>query len=150
MGVVVNRCINYSLGDVFTQLGLPMTDLNHMETLVYAGGPVSPEAGLVVHNDIETVWDSSLFIGDSLALTTSRDILVAMASGLGPDHAILCLGYAGWGPGQLESEIQCNTWFSTPVDCGLVFSQDVDSKWQNAAKLLGFDLHHLSSEVGHA
>ena len=150
MGIVVNRAISRSLGEIFLDLSMPINDLSVMTMPVYDGGPVQQEVGFVIHNGKETDWDSSISISPSLCLTTSRDILVAMASGSGPEKAVLGLGYAGWGPGQLEEEIKNNSWFSAPADAGIVFEESMANKWNDAAKLLGIDYLQLSSQVGHA
>ncbi|CAJ2376576.1 MAG: YqgE/AlgH family protein [Gammaproteobacteria bacterium] len=152
VGVIVNRLTDHRLGDIFDQLALPVSDLQNTDKPVFDGGPVSPELGLVIHDACgdSTRWDSSLEIGGGLWLTSSRDILSAIARGDGPDNAIMILGYAGWGPGQLESEIRQNSWFHTPADHEIIFNTRIDQKWQQAAKLLGIDFAQMSGEVGHA
>ena len=152
IGVVINRLTNYRLGDVFGELSLPVSSLDHTDQPVFAGGPLSPELGMVIHADPKTShrWEYSMEIGGGLWLTSSRDILGAIASGQGPDNALMFLGYAGWGPGQLEKEMQLNSWFNTPADHSIIFNTQVDQKWHQAGKLLGIDYAQLSSEVGHA
>jgi len=105
IGVIINRLTDHRLGDIFEQLALPVSNLERAEQPVFEGGPVNPELGLVIHAGGEGKWESSLEIGGGLWLTSSRDILGAIARGEGPAHAIMILGYAGWGPGQLESEM---------------------------------------------
>ena len=100
MGVVVNRASEYTLGEVLQQMGLDSDDDALLSQVVLAGGPVHPERGFVLH-DGDRMWDSTLAIAPALFLTTSRDILEAMARGDGPAHAIVALGCAGWGSGQL-------------------------------------------------
>ena len=95
-------------------------------------------------------WESSISIDKNLYLTSSRDILNDMASGKGPTSAILSLGYAGWGPGQLESEIRSNSWLTTPVDQKILFSRNVEDKWRLAAQLIGIDISQISGQFGHA
>jgi len=152
IGVIVNRLTDHCLGDIFEQLSLPVSSLEHAEQPVFQGGPVNPELGLVIHADRESGsrWESSMEIGGGLWLTSSRDILGAIAHGQGPANAIMILGYAGWGPGQLESEIRQNSWFNTPADHSIIFDTRIDRKWHQAAKLLGIDYSRLSTEVGHA
>ncbi len=152
IGVIINRLTNHRMGDIFAQLSLPVSSLERTEQPVFEGGPVSPELGLVVHADPdnEERWDSSLEIGGGLWLTSSQDILGAIAHGRGPTDAIMILGYAGWGPGQLEFEIRQNSWFNAPADHGIIFDTRIEQKWHQAAKLLGIDYAQLSSEVGHA
>jgi len=150
MGIVVNRLADQQLSDIFNQLSLPIASLAHINSPVYLGGPVHQEVGIVVHNGNDASWESSLCIGDQLCLTTSKDILSSMAQGQGPERAILSLGYAGWGPGQLENEIKNNFWFSTPADMDIIFCKEVEHKWNQAASLLGIDTTKLSTHVGHA
>ena len=152
IGVVINRLTGHRLADIFNQLSLPISNLDHTDQPVFEGGPVYPELGLVIHDSegIESDWESSLEIGGGLWLTSSRDILSAIASGHGPGNAIMSLGYAGWGPGQLEFEIQQNSWFNTPADHSIIFNTRIDQKWHQAAQLLGIDYSRLSTEVGHA
>ncbi len=152
IGVIVNRLTDHRLGDVFDQLSLPVSSLNRIEQPVFEGGPISPELGLVVHADKKSNnrWESSLEIGGGLWLTSSRDILGAIAGGRGPANAMMILGYAGWGPGQLEFEIKQNSWFHAPADHSIIFNTRIDHKWHQAAELLGIDYAQLSTEVGHA
>ncbi len=116
---------------------------------VYYGGPVQMERGFILHEEIGD-WDSTLKVSDQTALTTSRDILEAMARNAGPDRALLALGYAGWGEGQLEREITENAWLHLPADNELMFSTPVHQRWEEAAALLGVDLSLLSTDAGHA
>ena len=170
IGVIINRLTGHRLGDIFAQLSLPVSSLDHTDQPVFEGGPVSPELGLVIHADKQehaeehaqedaqeqanqkspARWESSLEIGGGLWLTSSRDILGAIAGGRGPANAIMILGYAGWGPGQLEFEIRQNSWFHAPADHSIIFNTEIDHKWRHAAKLLGIDHTQLSTEVGHA
>ena len=152
IGVVINRLTEHRLKDIFAQLSLPVSSLNHTDQPVFEGGPVHPELGLVIHagEGDENRWESSMEIGGGLWLTGSRDILGAIAHGRGPGNAIMSLGYAGWGPGQLEMEIQQNFWFNAPADHAIIFDTRIDRKWHRAAQLLGIDASQLSTEVGHA
>lgn len=151
IGVIINRLTEHRLGDIFDHLSLPVFNLENTVQPVFQGGPINPEMGLVIHSSgNKRNWESSLEIGGGLWLTSSRDILGAIARGQGPDNAIMILGYAGWGPGQLEAEIQQNSWFNVPADHSLIFSSQIEQKWQQAAKLLGIDYLQLSSQVGHA
>ena len=138
------------MADIFSELSIEVGSLHSTDIPVFAGGPVSPEVGLVVHNDNINEWESSIGITDNLILTSSRDILEALANGKGPERALMTLGYAGWSAGQLEQEIIDNAWFSAPVDLDLIFDMVVEEKWQRSAALLGINLHSLSSQIGHA
>jgi len=151
IGVIINRLTEHRMVDIFDQLSLPVSDLQHTDQPVFDGGPVSPELGLVIHAGGDAKrWESSLEIGGGLWLTSSRDILGAIARGKGPENAIMILGYAGWGPGQLESELRENSWFHTPADHTLIFNTSIEQKWLQAAKLLGVDYAQMSPNVGNA
>lgn len=149
MGVVVNRPSEYTLGDVFEQMGIGSDDEALRAQVVLAGGPVHPERGFVVH-DGGGEWDSTLPIADNLHVTTSRDILEAMARGTGPAHALVALGCAGWGAGQLEQELTEDSWLTAPADAELLFSVPLDARWQAAAGLIGVDMSRMADYSGHA
>ncbi|GAA4860808.1 YqgE/AlgH family protein [Luteimonas vadosa] len=149
MGIVVNRTSEYRLGDVFEQMDIPCQDDALREQSVLAGGPVHPERGFVVH-DGDRQWDSSLPIADGLFVTTSRDVLEAMAGGDGPARALVALGCAGWGAGQLEYELTENTWLTVPADAELLFATPLEGRWQAAAGRLGVDMMHVADYSGHA
>ncbi len=149
MGIVVNRPSEYTLGEVLGQMGLEGGDEAMRAQPVLAGGPVHPERGFVLH-DGGMQWDSTLAITDQLFLTTSRDILEAMARGEGPDNAIVALGCAGWGSGQLEHELTENDWLTAPADAELLFEVPLDARWQAAAGRIGVDFAHLADYAGHA
>lgn len=151
LGVVVNRLSQHTLSEVFNQLEIPVNDPASASAPVFQGGPVHQEYGLVVHSrEAEREWQSTMPISESLCLTSSRDILVDIAAGNGPSQAILSLGYAGWGPGQLEQEIMQNAWISTPVEERILFDSQINLKWNRAASLIGMDFNKLSNQVGHA
>lgn len=149
MGVVVNRASEYTLGDVFEQMGIDGGSVALREQAVLAGGPVHPERGFVIH-DGERGWDSSLAIADGLYVTTSRDVLEAIASGEGPAHATVALGCAGWGAGQLEYELTENSWLTVPADADLLFATPLEARWQAAAGRLGVDMTLVADRAGHA
>ena len=150
MGVVVNRASDYTLGEVLRQMGIESDDPALLEQRVLAGGPVHPERGFVLH-DGEREWDSSLTVADGLQVTTSRDILEAMAAGQGPAHAMVALGCAGWGAGQLEFELGENTWLTAPTDPSLLFELPLERRWQTAAGRIGVDdMFRLADYSGHA
>lgn len=149
MGVVVNRASEYTLGEVLGQMGVDGGSDELRAQQVLAGGPVHPERGFVLH-DGGLRWDSTMAITDNLFLTTSRDILDAMASGEGPANAIVALGCAGWGVGQLDQEIADNDWLTAPADADLLFALPLDARWQAAAGRIGVDFAHLADYAGHA
>ena len=149
MGVIVNRASEYTLGEVLRQMNLASQDPRLDDQVVLAGGPVHPERGFVLH-DSARAWESTLEVADGLFLTTSRDILEAMAAGEGPAHAVVALGCAGWGAGQLEYELGENTWLTAPVDPELLFELPLERRWQTAAGRIGVDLFMLADYSGHA
>ena len=149
LGLVINRPLNLSLGQLLEHLQIT-TDRSSVATMpVYSGGPVQPEQGFVLHNPVGH-WSTTLRITEQIGITTSRDILQATAEGQGPTHLLVALGYAGWGPGQLERELVENTWLSTPADFDLLFHTPSERRWLAAAALLGIDLNLLSTDAGHA
>ncbi|MCF6217342.1 MAG: YqgE/AlgH family protein [Gammaproteobacteria bacterium] len=116
---------------------------------VYLGGPVEPEHGFVLHTP-QGEWSASLKLTDDLMLTTSSDIISAIATGEGPDQYLVMLGYAGWGGEQLEHEMAQNAWLNVPADMAPLWGEPAEKRWQKAAALLGVDLSRLSPDVGHA
>ena len=149
LGIVINRTIDLTVGDVLSQMNIEGQASNKSNAPVHYGGPVQIERGFILHEDIGE-WDSTLKISALTGLTTSRDILEAMANNSGPRRALLALGYAGWGAGQLEREISENAWLNWPADNELIFSTPVEERWSKAAGLLGVDLSLLSTDAGHA
>lgn len=149
MGVVVNRASEYTLGEVFRQMGIESDDTGLCARPVIAGGPVHPERGFVLH-DGDHGWDSSLAIADGLFVTTSRDVLEALARGEGPASATVALGCAGWGAGQLEHELVENSWLTAPADPELLFALPLESRWQAAAGRIGVDMARVADYSGHA
>ena len=149
MGVVINRASEYNLGDVLAQMNLEARDPALANQIVLSGGPVHPERGFVLH-DGGRQWDSTLTIGQGLALTTSRDILEALAEGEGPEHVVVALGCAGWGAGQLEYELGENSWLTAPADTELLFALPLEQRWQAAGGRIGVDITRVTDYSGHA
>jgi putative transcriptional regulator len=149
MGLVVNRLIDsLSFDSLVEQLGLDAGETS-VDLPVHFGGPVESSRGFVLHS-ADYVQDSTLVIEDGIALTATIDVLKAIARGDGPRERVLALGYAGWGAGQLDAEIQANGWLMVPADHDLVFGVDNEHKWHRAIAKIGVDLSLLSSEAGHA
>ena len=149
MGVVINRASEYTLGEVFRQMGIDSDDAGLNARPVLAGGPVHPERGFVLH-DGGREWDSTLAIADGLYVTTSRDVLEAMARGEGPRQALVALGCAGWGAGQMEQEVVDDSWLLVPAMREVLFDLPLDQRWQAAAGSIGVDLAHYAGQSGHA
>jgi putative transcriptional regulator len=149
MGLVVNKAINtISFPDLLRQLHIEPSAPSE-GILVHSGGPVETGRGFVLHSD-DYRQDATLLIRDGIALTATVDVLRAIAAGGGPRRRLLALGYAGWAPGQLDAEIQANGWLVCDPDEDLVFSGDLDHKWDRAVHKIGIDPSKLSSTAGHA
>ena len=149
MGLVVNRLVDHiNFPDLLEQLNIEM-DSPAQQIRVHFGGPVESTRGFVLHS-ADYIQNTSLLVGGEFALTASVNVLKAIAEGDGPRHSLLALGYAGWGPGQLDQEIQSNAWLTAPADEDIVFGNDLDAKWRQAVETLGIDITLLSGEAGHA
>jgi putative transcriptional regulator len=149
MGLVVNRRVgSITFDELLQQLGIGPNRRND-EIRVHFGGPVEQGRGFVLHS-ADYNQSGTMRVDDQVALTATLDILKAMAAGGGPRRSLLALGYAGWGPGQLDAEIQANGWLSVPADEELVFDADLDHKWQRAIGKIGVDFSKLSGDAGHA
>jgi putative transcriptional regulator len=149
LGIVINRALPMNLGDVFEQLGLSSNDLVLARQPVLRGGPVQTDRGFVLHSPAGE-WESTLPFSERLHLTTSRDILQAIAEGNGPSNAIVALGYAGWDAGQLDDEMARNAWLNVSADEKLLFETPLDDRWREAGRLLGVNLMQMSGEAGRA
>jgi putative transcriptional regulator len=149
MGITINRPLDLVLEEVLQQMQLEATTEAIANTVVYQGGPVQIDRGFVLHNP-RSGWDSSISISQHIDMTTSRDVLKAIAEGEGPEDCLIALGYSGWGAGQLENEIRQNAWLSGPANSDIIFRTPVHQRWEMAARALGVDLDLISSDVGHA
>ncbi len=164
LGLIINRPLDIRVSDIFSQMAQgeagddshdsddagskPAVTIEN-DQHVLLGGPVHQERGFVLHRPFGD-WDNTLRLSDTLGLTTSRDILDAIAAGNGPDDELIALGCAGWGAGQLEQELSENAWLSVPATEELIFETPFDERWAASARLLGVDLTSLSREAGHA
>jgi len=149
IGITINRLSDYSLGEIFSQLHLECADETIRNMPVLEGGPVAPDRGFVLHSPQEG-YESSMAVGPDIMVTTSRDVLVAIAQGGGPEKYIIALGYAGWGGGQLEGELRENAWLSVMADSDIVFDMPVPSRFDGALGRLGVEVDRLHSDIGHA
>lgn len=157
MGLIVNqRADHISTSDLLDKLSIkPRASSDRAAAGINAlpiqiGGPVETGRGFVLHSADYHMEDSTLTIESGVCLTATIDILRAIANGRGPERALLALGYSGWSPGQLETEIQANGWLNCPADPDIIFDDDFDSKYARALRKLGVDLSHLVNEAGHA
>ena len=149
MGLVINRLIeSLSFPDLLAQLGIESVGIGD-QIKIHFGGPVESSRGFVLHSS-DYRRDATLVVDEQVALTATVDILKAIAAGGGPRHSLLALGYAGWGPGQLDDEIKANGWLHVSADDDLVFGEDMDAKWERAMAKLGIDPRMLSDSAGHA
>src|ERR1700733_46611 len=154
--LIAMPAMNINFSDLLVKLDvIPAADIIRLPSRagvvkVMRGGPVETERGFVLHSADFFIENSTLPIDDGICLTATLDILKAIARGDGPASAILALGYAGWAPGQLESEIQGNGWLHCAPDSDLIFGTDIGGKYDKALKKIGIDLGMLSSEAGHA
>ncbi|MHB8623300.1 MAG: YqgE/AlgH family protein [Sulfuricaulis sp.] len=149
MGIVINRVTDLHLSDIFEQLNIQPDQATNSGSAVYLGGPVQNNRGFVLHEPLGN-WESTLTVTDKFGVSTSRDILEAIARNRGPEKFLVALGYAGWGSGQLEREISENSWLSGPASRDIIFDLPVEQRWKAAAQLVGVDLATFSGEAGHA
>jgi putative transcriptional regulator len=149
MGIVINRPLDLNLAEVLGHMAIDVDNEDVNDMMVLQGGPMQRDRGFVIHEPAGE-WDAVLAVGTEIGVATSRDILTAVAHGNGPDRAVVALGYAGWGAGQLEREVQQNAWLSGPADSSIIFDLPYDERYASAARLLGVELDRLSGEVGHA
>ncbi len=149
MGLVINRLVgSITFPDLLRQLGIDVQCMSE-EIRVHSGGPVESGRGFVLHSG-DYRHDTTLQVATEMALTATMDILQDIAVGQGPRRSLLALGYAGWGPGQLDAEIQANGWLNVAADEDLIFSEDLDKKWERAIAKLGIDIAWLSTDSGRA
>ncbi|MCL5801520.1 MAG: YqgE/AlgH family protein [Gammaproteobacteria bacterium] len=152
MGIVINRPLDIRLGEILRQVNIEGGDDEIANEPVCMGGPVQYERIFILHQPL-LHWESTLPITDTLGLSTSRDILTAIARREFPGQALVALGYAGWGPGQLEEELAQNAWLNGQAQgatARILFETPYEKRWSEAAALLGVDISNLSGEVGHA
>jgi putative transcriptional regulator len=149
MGLVVNRLVgSLTFPDLLQQLNIDSQGKGE-HIRIRSGGPVETGRGFVLHST-DYVDDATLKVGDTVGLTATIDILKDIASGSGPRRSILALGYAGWGPGQLDQELQANAWLTVPADEELIFDDALNDKWERSLNKIGVDFTFLTADTGHA
>ena len=149
MGLAINKPADVPMSRVFDELELHYPeDLGKQPLLV--GGPVQQERGFVTHRAATKQWESTMYVTPDICITASRDIIADMAQAMGPASGYVTLGYAGWGPGQLEQELADNSWLVSEADTSILFDTPFDERLQATATKLGFDLSRMSSQAGHA
>ena len=150
LGLVINRPTDIDLEALFNRIDLKLEIEPLPHVPVYFGGPVQTERGFVLHDATESTYTSSMQVPGGLEMTTSKDVLEAVASGKGPQRFLLTLGHAGWGAGQLEDEISKNGWLTVQADPKIVFDVPAEERFEAALALLGISSSMLSGEAGHA
>jgi putative transcriptional regulator len=153
LGLVINKPIDIKLKRLFEKVELELDREDLADTPVFFGGPVQTERGFVLHDRLGeegSHYNSTLSIPGGLEMTTSKDVLEALAHGAGPKRVLITLGYAGWGAGQLEDELSRNGWLNVNADPGIIFDTPVEQRYERALSLLGIDRGMLSHEAGHA
>jgi len=155
MGLVINRPTDLDIGALFEKIEVKLEVEPISDQPVYFGGPVQIERGFVLHEPTtEVAYSSSLTVPGGLTMTTSKDVLEAVATGSGPNKFLMTLGYAGWSAGQLEEEVAFNGWINVPLSqkqmIEIIFNTPSSQRYERTVSLLGFDPSHLSCEAGHA
>lgn len=149
MGLIVNHPLDMDVSEILEQLELD-NRAAIPEEAIYAGGPVHTDRGFVLHRRDTQSWEASLLVNNDMAVTTSLDILEAIAEQRGPKEHLIALGYAGWGPGQLEEELTDNAWLSLPADPKILFEIPAEERIDAALATLGINFAQLGSDSGHA
>ncbi|SDI93504.1 YqgE/AlgH family protein [Billgrantia gudaonensis] len=150
MGVIVNRPLDITLDALFEQLELGGEESPHRNAPVYYGGPTHKDRGFILHRGDSDAWDSSIQVSEEIALTTSMDMLQALAQGRGPEQFLICLGCAGWEAGQLEHELKENAWLTVEGRPEILFEVPAEQRLSAAAGILGVDLSLMTREAGHS
>ena len=159
MGLIINKPVDISMRLLFDKVELPLRREDLMNNAVSHGGPLQTERGFVLHDPIRmdkpledgsSVYASTLVVPGGLEMTTSRDVLEALSSGVGPRRVLITLGYASWGEGQLESELGENTWLTVPASADVIFEVPMSERYDRALDLLGLKSWMLSPDAGHA
>jgi len=148
MGIIINNPIsNLNISDIMEQVGIE--EKFHRDVQIHSGGPLEGNRGFILHSD-DFIAAGSIYQGDGITVTCNAEVLKEIANGKGPSKSLLALGYAGWGIGQLESEIESGAWMIVPADKDIIFGDNNEKKWQTAINSLGFDIGNLSTVAGHA
>lgn len=145
MGIIINKSLQITLGILLQHLDIEVKDESIIAMPVLAGGPVGPEQGFIIHDRLE--HDEAI---RQVMISSSKEILSDISQGVGPEHFVITLGYAGWESGQLEKEIHDNDWLIAPFKKDILFTTPLKKRWQAAAKSIGVDINHISDQVGHA
>ncbi len=158
LGLIINKPSEISLSDLFDKVDLPLQRADLAGQSVLHGGPLHEERGFVLHAALSGTTDSapappyasSMVIPGGLAMTTSRDVLEALAGGQGPSKVLVSLGYASWGEGQLESELMRNSWLTVDAEKSIIFDTPIGQRYERALDLLGLKAWTIAPQAGHA
>jgi len=150
MGLVINIPHKLTVHDLLTHFDFPThSDSFFLEETVLQGGPVDMERGFILHHPMGH-WKSSMTLPDDLAMTVSDDFIEALSKNDTPEQFQICLGFAGWKPGQLAQELKSNNWLTIPYNQSLLFDTSIEDKWEVALNTLGISPEFLTLEAGHA
>ena len=149
-GIVINHQTSITFEEIISEINItPDLPTTHHHN-IFVGGPVQQDRGFILHKADQNKWASTMKVTDNISLTTSGDILKAIANDRGPKENIITLGYAGWGPGQLEREFLQNAWLNCPADEKIIFNTPIEQRFQAAANIIGVDMSTISNDSGHA
>ena len=149
LGIIVNRPINMNLATLFEKIDVPFASSELGNLPVFFGGPVQTDRGFVLHRPVGD-WQSTLAVNQEVGLTSSRDVLQAVARDGQPSQIMVSLGYSGWGAGQLEGELAQNAWLTVPAEPFILFDLPYEERLPSAMEKLGIDFTHLAGQAGHA
>jgi putative transcriptional regulator len=170
MGLTINRPTNITVSEFLSQLDIPLVNKSLASQPIYLGGPVETGHGFILHSndfdsphsnsevnsanekeaDTKRTFAQTLKINDDISISSSLDILHAIANGNGPSEFLITLGYSGWGSNQIENEMKQNSWLNVPADNDIIFQTPSDKRWESAAMKLGINIHLISCDIGHA
>jgi len=148
-GVVINQLLDMQLHEIFSQLDISISNRSMNKKHVHSGGPVDAQHGIVLHRP-HISFESTRHFDGGVSLSSSRDVLEALAAGEEPEEHLVLLGHAGWGPGQLEAEMAANAWLTCEADTNIIFNKSVDQMRTAVGGLLGVDLNMVVGESGRA
>ena len=149
MGLIINQQLDIPAKAVFDRLDLQHKN-NRGDELIFDGGPMQQDRGFILHSSCDKKWESTIYIGGDISLSTSKDILGDIALGSGPKDSLITLGYSSWEAGQLEQELKENIWLTVPADYSIIFNTDCAHRAQAAAQSIGLNLDYLALDSGHA
>ncbi len=148
LGITINQPLNMNIKELYHLIGMELIDQSIANLPIFFGGPVEVNQGFVLHTSDKS-WSNSLIINEDFTLSSSKDVLLAISHGEGPEKFLISLGCAGWGIGQIEQEMLENSWINCIADKNIMFELEAEKRYKAAADLIGFDINLISSDVGH-